>query len=302
MSSNHTENMASYTLRILRTTGSSCLDVTTFINFRSGLSRETEYLLGAPKGFFLKWHELGYPGIDAEVYGLLKSWRLRGCIKGDAVKRLDPTKGPLTDIELTAFNEAAIRLFERDEIALSELGIALLVSNSGRRPIQIAHMKTIDLDGTARNLKGERVPIVRIPRAKQRAERFRSSFRAFSITEELLTILNAQRQAAIRSVEACLRQSLDESERIALPLFPDMAAFSKLQQSDLSLATALESDRLHIRAAWITDVLRKIARIADCRSERTGEILNSKGRSEASASVRRQCGPYQTNVYCSIPV
>jgi integrase len=275
MSSNHTANMAKYTLHILRTTESSRLDAPTFLNFRSGLARESEYYLGAPKGFFLKWHELGYPGIDAEVYELLKSWRLRGNIKGDSVKRLDPTQGPLTDNELRAFNEAAIRLFEKDEIALTELGIALLVSNTGRRPIQITHMKNVDLDGNARNLKGEEVLVVKIPRAKQRADGFRTSFKAFAVGEELWAILDAQRQAAIYSVEASLRRTLEESERLALPLFPDMAALLELQQADLSLTTALESDRLHLRAGCVTDILRKIASVADCRSERTGEILNS---------------------------
>ncbi|MGB9076683.1 MAG: hypothetical protein WCC26_07615 [Terracidiphilus sp.] len=185
MSSKHTQNMASYTLHILRTTESSRFDAATFINFRSGLTRESEYYLGAPKGFFLKWHELGYPGIDVEAYELLKSWKLRGNIKGDSVKRLDPTQGPLTDNELRAFNEAAIRLFEKDEILLAELGIALLISNTGRRPVQITHMKNIDLDGNARNLKGEEVLVVKIPRAKQRADGFRASFKAFAIGEEL---------------------------------------------------------------------------------------------------------------------
>src|ERR1019366_8835791 len=80
-----------------------------------------------------------------------KGWRFKGNIKGDAVKRLDPTQGPLTDNELRAFNEAATRLFDKDEISLAELGIALLTSNTGRRPIQITHMKNSDLNGNAQN-------------------------------------------------------------------------------------------------------------------------------------------------------
>ena len=52
-------------------------------------------------------------------------------------------------------------------------------------------------------------------------------------------------------------------------------ALLELQQADVSLATALESDRLHLRANCVTDILRNIASVADCHSERTGEILNS---------------------------
>ena len=77
MSSNHTANMAKYTLHILRAVDSSGLDAKTFINFRSGLTRDTEYYLGAPKGFYLKWHELGYPGISADVYELSKRLALQ---------------------------------------------------------------------------------------------------------------------------------------------------------------------------------------------------------------------------------
>lgn len=275
MSSNHTANMAKYTLHLLRITDSSRLDATAFINFRAGLTRDTEYYLGAPKGFYLKWHELGYPGINAEVYELLKSWRFRGNIKGDAVKRLDSTQGPLTDNELRAFNEAATQLFDKDEISLAELGIALLTSNTGRRPIQITHMKNSDLDGNARNQKGEEVFVVRIPRAKQRAEGFRASFKAFSVSEELWVILDAQRKASISSVEKVLGRTLVEDERLALPLFPDMAALMTVQDRDSNLATILESDQLHLASGSVSGILNRIAVTAECRSERTGETLKS---------------------------
>ena len=274
MSSKHTQNMAMCTLNILRSTNSSLLNATTFINFRSSLTRETEYYLGAPKGFYLKWHEMGYPGISAEVYDLLKSWRLRANIHGDAVKRLDPTKGPLTDNELRAFNEASVRVYEVGRIALDELGLALLTSNTGRRPIQITYMKNCDLDANARNQRGEAIFLVRIPRAKQRGQGFRESFRAFSITEELWVILEAQRKASISSVEVCLGRTLNESDRQALPLFPDMDAIAAVRDQSANLSALLETDQLHLRAKVVSSVLQTIASCADCRSERTGQVLN----------------------------
>ncbi len=53
--------------------------------------------------------------------------------------------GPLTDIELQGFNEGAVQAFEQDRITLSELALGLCVSNSGRRPIQISHLRIKDV-------------------------------------------------------------------------------------------------------------------------------------------------------------
>jgi integrase len=273
LSSKHTANMAQGVSLLLKTTGSSSITVTALINIRATLTKETEYKLGAVIGFICTWHDLGYPGIADEVVDLLDSWTLRGNIKGDAIKRLDPTQGPLTDSELSAFNEAASAAFERDQITLTELSIALLTSNTGRRPIQITHTKICDLDCTQKNKHGDTVYVINIPRAKQRGEGFRSSFKAFSMTHELWEILQAQRKLCTALVEQRLGYELAESDRLMLPVFPDLEAFNEVK-SITELRKLLQTDFLHLRSNVVTETLRKVVSATECHSERTGEILD----------------------------
>lgn len=272
MSGAHARNIFESFYVFLRDTKPTHIDTVAFINWRSTLNREEEWKLGTIRGFLYKWHDLGHPGISDEVIDLLKSWTLRGNIKGDAVKRLDPTEGPLTDNELIAFNEGVVRVFERNQIALSELAISLLVSHTGRRPKQIAHTKVCDLDGARANKKGELMFLIHIPRAKQREEVFRNSFKTFAMSLELWTVLCAQRKNSVASVERILGYELQEADRSALPLFPDLTAF-KRGMPVVQLRSLLATDHLHLRSAEVTAVLKKVVTDAGVISERTGELL-----------------------------
>ena len=108
-SSSHTKNIFERFQHMLRKTGAREITDIVLINYRSMLSPATEWYLATIRGFLRSWHELGYPGISKEVIRLLDGWTLKGNRKGDAVKRMDPREGPLTDNELTAVNEGAIR-------------------------------------------------------------------------------------------------------------------------------------------------------------------------------------------------
>jgi integrase len=272
MSSNHTQNMSSRLAGLLRATNARKIDVSMLINYRATLAVETEHHLGALRGFIMKWHDLGYPGVADDVIDLLESWTLKGNIKGDAVKRLDPAEGPLTDNELLAFNEGVVRAFEQAKIRLSELALCLLLSHTGRRPKQITHTKTCDLDGTKVNKKGEPMFLIHIPRAKQRGEVFRDSFKTFAMTLELWTVLNAQRKDAIASVEQLLGYELQEADRATLPLFPDMEAFKGVE-SVSELRSLLGTDNLHLRSEEVTSVLKRVVKASRITSERTGEAM-----------------------------
>jgi integrase len=275
-SSRHTFNYLERFRHMLKTVGCD-VTTTTLINYRSTLNRSTEYYLGTLRSFFYKWHDLGYPGIGPDVVDLLKSWTLRGNLKGDAVQRLDPEEGPLTDNELIAFNEGAARAFEKGQIAISDLSLALLMSSSGRRPLQIAYLKIGDIDGSRRNAKGEKVLQIYIPRAKQRGEIFRGSFKTFRVTRELWNVLSAQKNECIGYVEKVLGYELQDGDRQLLPLFPDLEAFRGVS-SITELRSLLDSDRLHITPREINGVLAKIVEASQCFSERTGELLKVPSR------------------------
>ena len=273
MSAAHTRNISESFFVMLRDTKPRQIDTTALINWRSMLNREIEWKLGTIRGFLYKWHDLGYPGIGDDVIDLLKGWTLKGNIKGDAIKRLDPTEGPLTDNELTAFNEGVVRAFEQNKITLDELALCLLISHTGRRPKQICHTKICDLEGTKTNKKGEPMFLIHIPRAKQRGEVFRDSFKTFAMTLELWTILSAQRKNSITSVERVLGYELQEADRAALPLFPDLGAFEGIA-SVVDLRSLLRTDNLHLKSAQVTATLKKVVVVAGIVSERTGDLLD----------------------------
>ncbi len=95
-SAKYTENINERFFYMLRTTGASIVNASVLINYRSSLSSETEWYLGGIKAFLNKWYELGYSGVSEAAIQLLNSWKLKGNIKGDVVKRLDSAQGPLS--------------------------------------------------------------------------------------------------------------------------------------------------------------------------------------------------------------
>lgn len=274
MSSAHTRNIADRFTAMFTETGTTSIETSTLINYRASLDRHSEWKLATIRGVLYKWHDLGHPGISNEVIGLLKSWKLKGNIRGDAVKRLDPDEGPLTDNELTSFNEGVVRAFEQSRITLEELAMCLLISHTGRRPKQIAQTKVCDLDDSKKNKKDEPIFLIHIPRTKQRGEVFRDSFKTFAMSLELWTVLSAQRKNSIASVERVLGYELQETDRSALPLFPDLAAFER-GLPIVQLRSQLGTDHLHLRAAQLTETLRIVVAAAKVISERTGQLLNA---------------------------
>ena len=271
-SSSHVKNINERFLDFLRTTQTSIISDVSLINYRSTLSDEHEWYLGTIKGFLRKWHALGYLGISDEVIELLDGWVLKGNVKGDVIKRLDPVKGPLSDIELQAFNEGAVQAFESDDISLTDMALGLVISNTGRRPIQISHLRIKDVLNGQSN-RGESTYLLNVPRAKQRATEFRQQFKQFAITKELWVILSSQAEYVINSIEKILEFKLQQPDRLDLPLFPDMVEIKNIT-SPHELRAALKTDHLHIKSSKVTSTCRHIADVAKIYSERTGQLLN----------------------------
>ncbi len=73
----------------------------------------------------------------------------------------------MTDNELQAFNEAVVRAYEKSLITIAELAMALSVSHTGRRSIQISQLRVVDIL-CGENEKGEPFYVLNVPRAKQR--------------------------------------------------------------------------------------------------------------------------------------
>lgn len=211
-------------LEMIRTTKATFIDDIMLINYRSSLSAAHEHELAIVSTFLRQWHRLGYPGVSKDVVRLLNGWTLKGGRKGDVVKRMDPKEGPLTDNELLAFNDGAVRAYERNLISLTDLAIALAITNTGRRSIQISQLRVVDIL-CGENQKGEPFYILNVPRAKQRGSLFRENFKPYAMTQELWAILSAQAKNAIALVENRLGFELQETDRQQIPLFPDLHVF-----------------------------------------------------------------------------
>ncbi|MGN5052298.1 site-specific integrase [Aeromonas veronii] len=275
-SSSHTKNILERVQHMLRETDAREFTDTVLINYRSMLSPATEWYLATIRGFLRSWHFLGYPGISKDVIRLLDGWTLKGNRKGDAVKRMDPQEGPLTDNELQAFNEGAVRAYERNLISLAELTIALAITHTGRRPIQISLLRVVDVL-CGENQKGEPFYVLNVPRAKQRSSFFRESFKPYAMTQELWAILSAQARNAVTLVENSLGFELQEADRQQVPLFPDLDVLAAVK-SPYELHQLLATDKLHIASSEITDALQFIVEASDIRSERTGDLLHINSR------------------------
>ena len=275
LSAFHTYNVSLRFYHFLRSTGVSEITEIALINFRGTLDLSTEWYLGVIRGFIKRWHKLGYPGISQEVIRLLDGWTLKGNRKGDAVKRLDPNSGPLTDFELQAFNEGAVRAYEQDIISLSDLAMCLVMSNTGRRPVQVSHLRVADVL-CGKNNKGEPFYLMNIPRGKQ-GEGFRASFKPFAITQELWAILIAHAKSSLKQVEDCLGFELQDEDAQQAPFFPDFSELKSITTLH-EYRQLLQTDKLHIASAEVTDILHFVADAAEIRSERTGEILHLNAR------------------------
>lgn len=269
-SARHTLNNAARFQHMLRETEANEITDTMLINYRASLTKSTEWYLGTIRGFLRRWYQLGYFGISEEVITLLDGWTIKGNRKGDAVKRKDPTQGPLTDNELLAFNEGVVKAYELDQIQISDLAISLTASNTGRRPIQISHLRLLDIL-CGKNNKGEPFYVLNVPRGKH-GEGFRAEFKPFAITYELWSILSAQAKNAMSLTEKKLGFQLQEQDRQQIPLFPDYRALLQVT-SPAEYRALLESDKLHISAAEVTDLIQFTAEEAGVKSERTGESL-----------------------------
>ena len=190
MSAAHVHSSFWCFLAMIRATKATRIDDVMLIGYRSSLDAAHEYRLGVVRTFLRQWHKLGYSGVSKNVVCLLDGWRLKGVRKGDAVKRLDPLEGPLTDNELQAFNEAVVRAYEKSLITIAQLAMALSVSHTGRRSIQISQLRVVDIL-CGENEKGEPFYVLNVPRAKQRNSFFRERFKPYAMTLELWAVLSA---------------------------------------------------------------------------------------------------------------
>ena len=247
----HAENYSSYycqnihrgVRKFLKDMDAEEFSATALRNYRKGLSRDEEYRLGTTRAFLLRWHDQGYPGVSDETFEWLGSVRLKGNEKGRAILSMDPRDGPFDDQELAAILTAAPQEYERGRIELATLACTLLLSYTGRRPMQLSLLRIGDFSQTMTG-DGRRIDVVHIPRAKQRGQAPRAELKHFWLAPDVYRLLKTQRDAVIEQAEARLGK-LPGSLTEELPLFPNWNKFGEVRSVE-QLRHALRNDALHV--------------------------------------------------------
>lgn len=251
--------------------GEKLLTVEQLINYKSSLKKKDIWQIGLIRVFLKKWYGLGYPGVSKEIISLLDNWRIKGNIKGDAIKRKDPKHGPLSDNELLAFNEKVVQAYETNKINKTEMVVSLLLSHTGRRPIQISYLKNQDVVSSF-NKKGEEIYFINVPRVKQRGE-FRDEFKLFALKEEVWNLVKSLVEENIQKFKNELNIELAEININKLPLFPNWQEM-KENKNIKDFVYLLNTDRFHIKNKQIDSIVKKVVEQEKIYSERTGELLH----------------------------
>lgn len=261
-------------LSFIKETKCSFIDKAAVINFKKSSKGLRNYLVTL-RIFIKKWYELGYDGTDQDAIDTINSWRIPKAVIGKAVRSEDPKEGPLTDLELQSCNDAAIRAFEKGTISLSMLTMALLVSHTGRRPLQILSMKIRDIFKVVNN-DNNNYFLINIPRIKQGVN-FRESFRSFRITKELYDLVCKKAAESIEVTSNFFCRELTQEETKDIPLFISETSLKKIDKND-NIAEVLTTDKLHPYRGSLTEIIKKISESEKVISERTGQPLHINSR------------------------
>ncbi|MFY0729646.1 site-specific integrase [Pseudomonas sp. NFX15] len=270
-SAHYINNMHWHYMNLLRFAGGVAVDTTNVIAYRKHLGANNEYYLLPLRALFNRWRALGNAGVDHDVVDMLVDWRIKGNIKGDAVKRLDLDKGPLSNIELQGLLEKTVLAYEAGIVSITETALTMLAAASARRPIQLSSLKIRDLyDRVGKD--GSSHYIVNLPRAKQ-GEMFRSSFRELEITEELWDVLNIQKEFSIKAFSRYLNRDFTQDSIRELPLFFN-AQILKGKDVPKEFDQLNSGDFFHMHSDTVTSLLKSTAKYAEVYSERTGKLLH----------------------------
>jgi integrase len=239
------------------------------LNYRSSLSKDKEWNLGALRGFFRKWQELGYPGIDSAARVQIGKLRLKPNPKGEAVLLRDPRLGAFSDIEFDSVHDKLIAAFGRNQVSLEDFALVTVFFATGRRPRQIGDLKCGDLI-EATSSSGFSEFVLNIPRRKQRASGWRTTFRPYALTQEnglLLKKLVEYNETRVK--QRCGSQL--EGQLAKIPLFPN---WNKIAQHQRSVGKFIDSQLLHCTIEMLRRSLYRVVQSLKITSERTGKPLH----------------------------
>ncbi|WP_287991416.1 site-specific integrase [Acidiphilium sp.] len=247
--------------RTLKTiTGADCesIGVAEILNYKAALSDRTEWYLGSLASGIKRWGALGYPGVEKEAVVLLNEMRIKGGRKGEPVRTMCPITGPFSEIEYEAIISRLNGAYGNKSLNREDYLIGLLFITLGARPSQIASLKICDLTVKESSVSRGVSYSLSVPRAKQRGEITRGSFKGRAIIPDIGEILLSHAND-IRTRLAGQLADIDQA-----PMFPG-------QGIQATVATGFER---HMTARAMS---AKVSGVVECLgvfSERTGEPIH----------------------------
>lgn len=199
-SPSHVQNLFYRLLHFTRTIARTQLDAIRapdLLNYRSKLTPDTEWYLGTLRGLFIRWHQLGYQGVDADAILLLKQLRIKGNQKGVAVMTMDPEDGPFTPIEVEAIQASVNNAYAEGDITTAEFVHIWLTMLLGQRPTQYSALKVIDVKRSTTPSGGVEYAI-QMPSAKKRFADRRAGMKERKLIEQFGEILFSYKEMLIR--------------------------------------------------------------------------------------------------------
>ena len=154
------------------------------LNYRASLLKRNDYYIGFIAGFLKRMHGQYLRGISGEAICFINNTSFKKNIQGAAVLTMDPMRGPFSEIEFQAINSELHGALRHGTISLAEFLLVWLFLALGQRPVQYAALKVCDFHFSAKK-SGETIYSLRIPRAKQRGEVTRASFKDRIIYDEI---------------------------------------------------------------------------------------------------------------------
>jgi len=223
--------------------------------YRTILDRRKEWYLGVMRGFFKKWVELRLPGLDSKVVTWLDEVRLKGNLKGEAVRTLDPTAGAFSDIEYQGIIAALNDQFAKGGIELEDYILVWLFLALGARAVNLAALKVRDIK-KVNTSGGAPSYLLQVPRAKQRGKPPRSEFKVRKLVADVGALVDNYAQSVRTKWSHLLTNPED------LPLF-------------IKLGGGVEFDGLehHCNSDDLATRLEDIFEVLGVESERTNKPL-----------------------------
>lgn len=223
------------------------------------------------KSFILYGYEIGIKGGCTDLVETLAehSFSAGRDVTLKPVESHDLVEGPFSDLELGNIMAKSLRCYTAGKMPLMQYAALIFFAQTGRRGIQASDLKIKDLQ---ESIGKSDIPTyyVNVPRRKQRGQKFRETFNKTVIDEDLWIVLALQ---ADRVKQTVLHNIKDVDDKVLddLPLFPS----SNLDEIDdlQILISKVRGDFLHIKAAYISDLVSKTTVILNITSERTGTLL-----------------------------